>query len=171
MNRAEKQALVATLHDVFTSTSVVVVAHYSGLSVAQLSDLRSRMRAEGGTFKVTKNRMAKLALDGTGINHINDLFSGPTSIAYSDDPVAAPKVMINFAKEHDKLIVLGGAMGSTHLDVTAVKALAELPSLDVLRGQFVGLISTPASRIAQVLSAPGGQVARVLNAYAEKNAA
>ncbi|PLX37016.1 MAG: 50S ribosomal protein L10 [Hyphomicrobiales bacterium] len=168
MERAEKQELVAALNEVFTGAGVVVVAHYAGLDVAKMTDLRSKMRAAGGSVKVAKNRLVKLALKGTEIEHITDLFEGPTVIAYSDDPVAAPKVVSDFAKANDKLVVLGGALGTTNLDAEGVKALASMPSIDELRAKLVGMISTPATRIAQVLSAPGGQVARVLSAYAEK---
>ena len=168
MERAEKTELVAALNEVFTNTGVVVVAHYAGLNVAQMTDLRSKIRAADGTLKVAKNRLVKLALKGTEIEHITDLFEGPTVIAFSDDPVAAPKVISDFAKANDKLVVLGGALGKTNLDADGVKALASMPSLDELRAKLVGMINTPATRVAQVLSAPGGQVARVLSAYAEK---
>ena len=168
MERAEKTELVAALNEVFTNTGVVVVAHYAGLNVAQMTDLRSKIRAADGTLKVAKNRLVKLALKGTEIEHITDLFEGPTVIAFSDDPVAAPKVISDFAKANDKLVVLGGALGTTNLDADGVKALASMPSLDELRAKLVGMINTPATRVAQVLSAPGGQVARVLSAYAEK---
>ena len=168
MERAEKTELVAALNEVFTNTGVVVVAHYAGLNVAQMTDLRSKIRAVDGSLKVAKNRLVKLALKGTEIEHITDLFEGPTVIAFSDDPVAAPKVISDFAKANDKLVVLGGALGTTNLDADGVKALASMPSLDELRAKLVGMINTPATRVAQVLSAPGGQVARVLSAYAEK---
>ncbi len=169
MDRARKTELVATLHDVFSKNAgSFVVAHNLGLTVAQITDLRLRMVQEGATLKVAKNRLVKLALDGTDAEGVKDLFVGPTTIAYSDDPVAAPKVAANFAKENDKYVVLGGAMGATVLDGAGVKALAELPSLDELRARLVGMIQTPATRIASILQAPGGQVARVLNAYATK---
>lgn len=171
MNRTEKREMVASLNSVFTESEVVVVAHYKGLSVANMTALRSQMRAAGGTVKVAKNRLAKLALQGTDAEHITDLFSGPTVIAYSDDLVAAPKVVSQFAKGNENLVILGGAMGATNLDPEDVKALAALPSLDELRARLVGMISTPATRIAQVLSAPAGQLARVMGAYAEKDQA
>lgn len=171
MDRAEKKELVATLHDVFQNTNVVVVAHYSGLSVSQMTDLRSRMKQAGGRLKVAKNRLARLALEGTDVAHMGDLMKGPTVIAYSDDPVAAPKVAVEFAKTNQSLVILGGAMGKTALDADGVKSLATLPSLDELRGKIVGMIQTPGTRIAQVLSAPGGQVARVLKAHADKGEA
>jgi large subunit ribosomal protein L10 len=171
VDRAEKSELVTTLHDVFQNTGVVVVAHYSGLSVSEMTDLRGRMREAGARVKVAKNRLAKLALEGTEIAHVGDLLKGPTVIAYSDDPVTAPKVAVNFAKANEKLVILGGAMGSTALDPDGVKSLATLPSLDELRAKIVGMISTPATRVAQVLAAPGGQVARVLAARAEQGEA
>lgn len=171
MDRAQKAELVASLNDVFSAVPVVVVTHYKGLSVAQMSDLRGRMREAGAGFKVTKNRLTKLALQGTASEGIADLFTGPTGIGYSDDPVAAPKVLSKFAKENDNLVILGGVMDGKVLDVDGVKALAELPSLDELRGKLVGLLQTPAQRMASVLQAPGGQVARVLSAYAEKQEA
>ena len=171
MDRAAKSELVATLHDVFQGTGVVVVAHYAGLSVSEMTSLRSRMREAGGKVKVAKNRLAKLALEGTEIAHIGDLLKGPTVIAYSDDPVAAPKVAVDFAKANQKLVILGGAMGATALDPEGVKSLATLPSLDELRARLVGMISTPATRVAQVLAAPGGQIARVLSAHAEQGEA
>jgi large subunit ribosomal protein L10 len=163
VERAQKRELVAELNTVFSDTGSVVVAHYAGLTVAQLSDLRRKMRAAGGSVKVAKNRLAKIALQGTKSEAMSDLFKGQTIIAYSDDPVAA--------KGNDKLIILGGAMGTTRLDENGIKALATLPSLDELRARLVGMISTPASRIAQVISAPGAQIARVLGAYSRKDAA
>jgi large subunit ribosomal protein L10 len=171
VDRAEKKELVTTLHDVFSNTGVVVVAHYSGLSVADMTDLRSRMREAGGRVKVAKNRLAKLALEGTEVAHIGDLLKGPTVIAYSDDPVTAPKVAVDFAKAHQNLVILGGAMGETALDPDGVKSLATMPSLDELRAKIIGMLNTPATRVAQVLAAPGGQIARVLSAYAEQDKA
>lgn len=171
MDRAEKREMVASLNSVFDSAGVVVVAHYAGLSVAQMTELRAKMREAGGSVKVAKNRLAKLALDGTDAAHITDLFEGQTLIAYSDDPVTAPKVASNFAKDNENLVLIGGAMGTTHLDADGVKALATLPSLDELRGKLVGMIQTPASRIAQVVNAPAGQMARVVQAYADKGEA
>jgi large subunit ribosomal protein L10 len=169
VDRTQKEAVVAALNQVFSNTNVVVVTHYSGMTVAQMTDLRVRMAEAGADFKVVKNRLVKLALEGTDAAEITDLFSGPTAIAFSDDPVAAPRVAANFAKENEKLIILGGAMGATVLDPSGVKALAELPSLDELRAGLVGMIQTPATRIAGVLQAPAGQLARVMNAYATKS--
>lgn len=171
VDRAGKSELVSTLHEVFKNTGVVVVAHYSGLSVSEMTDLRGRMSQAGARMKVAKNRLAMLALEGTDVAHVGSLLKGPTVIAYSDDPVAAPKVAIDYAKVNQKLVILGGAMGATALDPDGVKSLATLPSLDELRARIVGMIQTPATRVAQVLAAPGGQIARVLAAYAEKDKA
>ena len=159
--------MVSALNRVFSSTRVVVVAHYSGLNVAQMTTLRGRMREAGASLKVAKNRLVKLALKDTDVEHISDLFEGPTVIAYSDDPVAAPKVAAEFAKTHQNLVILGGAMGRTSLDAKGVQALATLPSLDELRAKLVGMIKTPATRIAGVLQAPAGQLARVFAAYSD----
>ncbi|PTW61593.1 LSU ribosomal protein L10P [Breoghania corrubedonensis] len=171
MDRAEKREAVAALNTVFADAGVVVVAHYAGLSVADMTSLRAKVREAGGSVKVAKNRLAKLALQGTDAEHIADLFQGPTVIAYSGDPVAAPKAVMDFVKGNEKLVVLGGALGSTNLDADGVKALATMPSLDELRAKIVGMVQTPATRIAQVLSAPAGQVARVIGAYAKKDEA
>lgn len=171
MERAEKHAFVTALNSELGDTGVVVVAHYAGLSVAQMTTLRSSMREAGGSVKVAKNRLVKLALQGTELEHISELFSGPTLIAYSADPVAAPKAVADFAKANENLVILGGALGSTNLDPAGVKSLATMPSLDELRARLVGMIQTPASRIAQVTSAPAGQLARVFGAYAKKDEA
>lgn len=168
MERAEKDALVSTLNGVFSDAGVVVVTHYSGLNVAELSELRRDMAEAGASFRVTKNRLAKRALEGTPASEITDLFTGPTAIGVSEDPVAAPRILAKFAKANEKLIIRGGIMGETVLDETGVKALADLPSLDELRGKIVGMLNTPATRIAGVLAAPGGQVARVIAAKAEQ---
>jgi len=171
VERAEKKELVASLHQVFTTTGVIVVAHNKGLTVNQVNDLRGRMAKAGVTVKVAKNRLAKLALDGTDAAGIKGLFTGPTMVAYANDPVSAPKVATEFAKGNEKFVVLGGALGKTVLDPNGVKTLAELPSLDQLRAKIVGMIQTPATRIAGVLQAPGAQLARVLNAHATKDQA
>ena len=168
MDRVQKEELVSSLHSTFEESSIVVVTHYSGLTVAEMVDLRDQMRAAGASFKVTKNRLTRRALEGTKFEGLSDMFTGPTAIAYSDDPVAAAKVSVNFAKTNEKLIVLGGALGEEQLDVAAVKALATLPSLDELRGKIVGMINTPATRIAGILQAPAGQVARVIGAHSEQ---
>ncbi|MFC5518896.1 50S ribosomal protein L10 [Kaistia terrae] len=159
------------MNEVFQETNVVVVAHYAGLTVAELTALRGKARVAGVSVKVAKNRLVKLALQGTESAHIADLFTGPTLVAYSSDPVAAPKVVADFAKTNDKLVILGGAMGKTNLDPNGVKALATLPSLDELRGKLVGLIQAPATKIATVVSAPAAQLARVFGAYAKKDEA
>ncbi|MBX3570840.1 MAG: 50S ribosomal protein L10 [Mesorhizobium sp.] len=171
MERAEKREFVTGLNEVFKNTGSVVVAHYAGLTVAQMNDLRSKMRAAGGTVKVAKNRLAIIALQGTDSEGISGLFKGQTLIAYAEDPVAAPKVASDFAKGNDKLVILGGAMGATALDADGVKALATMPSLDELRAKIVGMIKTPATRIAQVVNAPAAQLARVFGAYARKDEA
>lgn len=171
MDRNEKSDFVEKLGAVFASANVVVVAHYAGLNVADMTSLRAKAREVGASAKVVKNRLAKLALKGTEAEPIAELFVGPTMIAYSSDPVAAPKAMVDFAKAHEKLVVLGGAMGQTTLDADGVKALASLPSLDELRAKIVGMISTPATRIARMVNAPAGQVARVIGAFAEKDKA
>jgi large subunit ribosomal protein L10 len=156
---------------VFADTSFVLVAQNKGLTVADVSELRRRMRAAGATYKVAKNRLATLALEGTRFDGVKPLLKGPTALAWSMDPVAVAKTAVEFAKTNDKFVVLGGALGTQTLGADGVKALAELPSLETLRAQLVGLIQTPATRIAAVLQAPGGQVARVLSAYAKKDEA
>lgn len=171
MDRAEKKEAVATLHDVFSKTGVVVVARYSGLTVAQLQNLRKQAREAGASVQVAKNRLAKIALEGTSVASIGSLLKGPTLIAYSDDPVAAPKVAAAFAKDFDKFVILGGAMGATALNPDGVKSLATMPSLDELRAKLVGLISAPATKIAQLSTAPAAKLARVFGAYANKDAA
>jgi len=165
--RAEKNEIVDDLRGIFRDAGVVVVTHYMGLNVAELQQLRVQMRDEGATFRVTKNRLAKLAIDGTSFAPLGELLTGPTAIAYSPDPVAAPKVVSAFAKKNDKLIIVGGGYAGSLLDANAVKALAELPSLDELRARLLSLINTPATRIAGVLQAPAGQLARVLKAKAD----
>ena len=169
LDRTEKHAFVASLAAVFADTSMVVVTRNDGMTVAQVTGLRSRMRAAGATFKVAKNRLATLALDGTRFDGIVPLLKGPTALAWAHDPVAVAKVAVEFAKTNDKLVILGGALGTQTLNADGVRALAELPSLDVLRAQLVGLIATPATRIAGVLQAPAGQLARVFGAYAKKD--
>jgi len=165
VDRAKKREVIAALHDVFAKTGVVVVAHYAGLTVADMTRLRRDMRSAGGQVKVAKNRLAKLALEGTNAKGIADLLKGPTCLAYSNDPVAAPKVAVKFAKANEKFVILGGAMGTTVLDPQGVSSLANLPSLDELRGKLVGLVQAPASKIARVANEPGAQLARVFAAY------
>jgi large subunit ribosomal protein L10 len=171
MERAEKREVVAALHDVFAKTGVVVVAHYAGLTVADMTKLRSEMRSAGGRVKVAKNRLVKLALEGTDAKGIADLLKGPTCLAYSADPVAAPKVAVKFAKANEKFVILGGAMGAQVLDARGVSSLADLPSLDELRGKLIGLIQAPAGKIARTLDEPGAKLARVFGAYGNKQAA
>lgn len=168
MDRAAKKEAVATLNEVFKASNVVVVAHYSGLTVAQMQTLRRQAKQAGAAVKVAKNRLARIALDGTDGAVIAPLLKGPTVLTYSGDPVAAPKVVSDFAKANEKLVILGGALGSTMLDAAGVKALAALPSLDELRAKLIGLIQAPATKIAQVVTAPAAKVARVVQAYASK---
>lgn len=171
MDKTQKAEVVEDLNGVFANAGSVVVAHYKGLTVAELSDLRTRMRAAGASFRVAKNRLAVRALKGTPIEGISDLFKGPTGIAVSNDPVAAAKISAAYAKDNDKLIILGGSVGTTTLDANGVKALATLPSLDELRGKIVGLLVAPATKMAGVVQAPAGQLARVIGAYSKKEAA
>ena len=171
MDRTQKAEVVDTLNGLFGDAGSVVVAHYSGMTVAQMGDLRSRMRAAGASFKVAKNRLVVRALQGTAAEGIAHLFKGPTGIAISKDPIAASKVAVAYAKENDKLVILGGVVGTTALDANGVKALAELPSLDELRGRIVGLLQAPATKLAGLLAAPAGQLARVIGAYSTKDAA
>ena len=169
MDRAAKTDMVAALGEVFKTTKVVVVAHYSGLSVVQMQTLRRQMKQAGASVQVAKNRLARIALEGTDVASIASLLKGPTLIAFSGDPVAAPKVAVDFAKAHERFVILGGAMGTTALDPNGVKALAALPSLDELRAKLIGLIQAPATKIAQVVNAPAAKVARVVQAYAAKS--
>ncbi len=171
MDRAAKAESIAELKEVFKASGVVVVAHYAGLTVAQMSTLRRQARQAGASVKVAKNRLAKIALEGTDVASVATLLQGPTVLAYSGDPVAAPKVVADFAKANEKFVILGGAMGKTALNPDGVKALAALPSLDELRAKIVGLVQAPATKIAQVVSAPAAKVARVVQAYASKDAA
>lgn len=171
MDRSEKRELVAELGQAFAQTSMVVVTRNDGLNAAAVTDLRQRMRAAGVTFRVAKNRLATLALDGTRFDGIKPLLKGPTALAWSADPVAAAKVAVEFAKTNEKLVVIGGALGTQVLNADGVKALAELPSLDALRAKLLGLLQAPATKVAGVLQAPAGQLARVFGAYATKDAA
>ena len=171
MDRSQKADLVDELKQVFTETSVVVVTRNLGLTVAQSTDLRLKMRDAGAQFKVAKNRLALIALDGSRYKPIGDLLTGPTALATSSDPVAAAKVAVDFAKTTDRFEIVGGAMGDTMLDVDGIKALAALPSLDELRATIVGLVQAPASKIARTVNEPGAQLARIFTAYAAKEAA
>lgn len=169
VDRVAKEQLVSDLHAVFEGSNSVVVTHYIGLSVADMGDLRGQMREAGAGFKVTKNRLTRLALAGTKYEGLSDLFTGPTAIAYADDPVAAAKAAVAYSKKNEKLVVLGGAVGEEVLDADGVKALATLPSLDELRAKIVGMLNTPATRVAGVLQAPAGQIARVLSARGQQS--
>ena len=159
---------VTELKGIFQTANTVVVAHYAGLTVAQMQVLRRQARQSGTTVKVAKNRLARIALDGTDVAAIAPLLKGPTLIAFSGDPVAAPKVAVDFAKAHDRFVILGGAMGKTALNPDGIKALAALPSLDELRAKMVGLIQAPAAKLARLLNTPASQLARVVQAYASK---
>lgn len=169
MDRTQKQEFVATLHQALAATSIVVVTQNTGLSVAEATELRRRMRAADVTFKVAKNRLAHLALEGTQFGALKPMLKGPTALAWSKDPVAAAKATVDFARTNEKLVLVGGALGTQALDAQAVRALAELPSLDELRARIVGMIATPATRVAGVLQASAGQLARVFAAFARKS--
>jgi large subunit ribosomal protein L10 len=171
LDRTEKREFVSSLASVFAETSAVIVTQNNGLTVAEVTALRRRMREAGATFKVAKNRLATLALDGTRFEGIKPLLKGPTALAWSRDPVAAAKTAVEFARTNDKFVVLGGAIAGQTLDASGVKALSELPSLEALRAGLLGMLQTPATRIAGILQAPGGQVARVLAAFARKDEA
>lgn len=171
MDRAQKQEMVTYLNGIFTGAGVVVVSHYSGMTVSEMSELRRRMGGANANLKVIKNRLAKLALAGTPYDGIANLLTGPVVIAYSADPVAAPKIAFEYSRSNEKFAILGGAMGQVILDRLGVELLAKAPSLDEIRATILGMISTPARRIATVLAAPGTQLARVLSAYAEKSEA
>ena len=168
MERAEKGELIASLQSSFAGAGSIVVARNAGLTVADLETLRKQMKQAGGTVKVAKNRLAKLALKETDTADISALFQGPTVVAFAQDPMTAPKVAAAFADKNQKFEILGGAMGKTGLDVNNVKALATMPSLDQLRATLAGMLLQPGTRIASILQQPGGQIARVLNAHAEK---
>lgn len=169
MDRTEKREFVAELNQALSATSMIVVTRNAGLTVAEATELRRRMRASGSTFRVAKNRLTNLALEGTPFDGIRPLLKGPTALAWSTDPVAVAKAAVEFAKTNEKFVLVGGSLGSQTLDADGVKALAELPSLDELRARLVGMISTPATRIAGILQAPAGQLARVFGAYAKKD--
>jgi large subunit ribosomal protein L10 len=168
MDRAQKAEQVAKLKQTFSETSVVVVTRNLGLTVKQSTALRNRMREAGATYKVTKNTLTLIALEGTTYAPIGDLLTGPTALATSPDPVSAAKVAVDFAKMTDRFEIVGGAMGDTVLDASGIKALAELPSLDELRAKIIGLIQAPATKIARTINEPGAMLARVIGAYAAK---
>jgi large subunit ribosomal protein L10 len=169
VDRTQKQALIETLQSDLADSACIVVTHQSGMSVAEATQLRRQMREAGASFRVTKNRLAKRALDGTPFASLAPLFTGPTAVAYSRDPVAAAKAAVTFANRNDKLTIVGGGLPGQALDAAEVKALATLPSLDELRGKIIGLIQAPATKLAGLLQAPAGQLARVLAAHADKS--
>ena len=171
MDRSQKAESVAQLNEVFNEAGVVVVTRNLGLSVADATELRGKMREAGATYKVAKNRLAKRALKDTQYSGLEDLLSGPTALAYSEDPVAAAKAAVEFAKANDNLEIVGGSMGGEQLDEAGVKALASMPSLDELRGKLVGLLNAPATKVAQVVNAPAAKLARVFGAQGAKEAA
>jgi len=159
------------MHDAFGGAAMLVVTHYTGLTVKEMTQLRGKVREAGAKFKVTKNRLTRLALKDTKFEGLGDLLTGPTAIAYSDNPAAVAKVVVDFGKTNEKLVILGGAFDKQRLNADGIKALASLPSLNELRARIVGMIQTPATRIAGVLQAPAGQLARVVGAYAKKGEA
>jgi len=171
LDRTEKRKFVAGLNATLADTSMIVVTRNQGLTVAEATELRRRMRAAGATFKVAKNRLTHLALEGTRFDGLKPMLKGPTALAWAQDPVAVAKATVEFARTNEKLVLIGGALGPRTLDAAGVRALAELPSLETLRGRLVGMIATPATRIAGVLQAPGGQLARVFGALARKQEA
>ncbi|HAL89057.1 MAG TPA: 50S ribosomal protein L10 [Erythrobacter sp.] len=171
MDRSQKADAVAQLSEVFAQSGVVVVTRNLGLTVDQSTELRTKMREAGATYKVAKNRLAKLALKDTDYTGLDEFLTGPTALGYSEDPVAAAKAVVEFAKTTDKIEILGGSMGAQKLDEAGVRALASLPSLDELRGTIVGLVNAPATKVAQVVNAPAAKLARVFGAYGAKEAA
>ena len=168
MDRAQKQQLTASLHQDLSETVCVVVTHQTGLTVAEVTELRRQMRSAGARYRVTKNRLAKRALEGTPFEALAPLFSGPTAIAFSQDPVAAAKAAVEYANRNQKLTIVGGGLQGQLLDQAAVKALATLPSLDELRSRLIGLLNAPATKLAVLLQTPAGQVARVIAAHSEQ---
>ena len=171
MDRTEKEGLVSEYRQLFQDSALVVVTHYAGMTVSEMTDLRGQLRKAGANYKVSKNRLTRLALEDTSFKGIADLFTGPTGIAFSVDPIAAAKAAVTYAKTNEKLVILGGAFNGQILDANGVKTLATLPSLDELRAKLLSLLQTPATRIAGIMQAPAGQVARVIGAYGAKEAA
>ena len=169
MDRAQKQLLTASLHEDLSDTVCVVITHQTGLTVDEATQLRREMRSAGARYRVTKNRLVRRALEGTQFEALAPLFTGPTAIAFSRDPVAAARAAVAYANRNQKLTIVGGGLAGQQLDPSAVRALATLPSLDELRGKLIGLIQAPATKLARLLQTPGGQLARVLAAYAEKS--
>ena len=171
MDRSQKADAVAQLSEVFAQSGVVVVTRNLGLTVDQSTELRTKMREAGASYKVAKNRLAKLALKDTDYTGLDEFLTGPTALGYSEDPVAAAKAVVEFAKTTDKIEIVGGSMGAQKLDEAGVRAVASLPSLDELRGTIVGLVNAPATKVAQVVNAPAAKLARVFGAYGAKEAA
>jgi large subunit ribosomal protein L10 len=171
VDRAQKEAAVAGLNQTLGGVNLVVVTHQTGLTVYESMMLRRKVREAGAGFKVTKNRLTRLALEGTKFQALQSLMTGPTALAFSEDPVAAAKVCVEFAKQNEKLTIIGGALGEQLLDANGVQALAKLPSLDELRGMLVGLLQAPATKVAGVLQAPAVQLARVISAYGSQDEA
>jgi len=169
VDRSQKRQLTETLHQDLAGTVCVVVTHQTGLSVAEVTQLRRQMRNAGAGYRVTKNRLARRAIEGTPFAGLAPLFTGPTAIAFSRDPVAAAKAAVEYANRNTKLTVVGGGLSGQVLDAAGVKALAILPSLDELRSRIIGLLNAPATKLAVLLQTPGGQLARVLAAYSEKS--
>ena len=171
VDRSQKEELVSSLNETFASTTLVVVTQQSGMTVSEASDLRTKMREAGASYKVTKNRLTRRALEGTKFEALQDLFTGPTAIAVSEDPVAAAKVCVEFAKKNDKLTIVGGALQGDVLDPSRIDALAKLPSLDELRGKLIGVLQAPATKVAGVAQAPAAKLARVFSAYGSQDQA
>jgi len=169
VDRTEKREFVTGLNQALAATSMIVVTRNSGLTVAEVTDLRRKMGAAGATYKVAKNRLTNLALDGTPFDGIKSLLKGPIALAWATDPVAVAKTAVEFAKINEKFVLVGGSLGSQMLNADGIRALAELPGLDELRARLVGLIAAPATRIASILQAPAGQLARVFGAYAKRD--
>lgn len=168
MDRTQKEALVHSMQKSFEKTNLLVITHYSGLTVSEISDLRTQMREAGASFQVTKNNLARLALKGTKFENLTDLFSGPTAIAFSADSVAAAKIAVRYSKTNEKLVVLGGALGDETLEIADVKNLASLPSLEELRTKLIGLLVAPANKIAGIVQRPAGQLLHILNSYTKE---
>jgi len=171
VDRTEKAELVSEYRQLFQNSALVVVTHYAGMTVKEMTDFRGQLRKAGANYKVSKNRLTRLALEDTDFKGIADLFTGPTGMAFSVDPIAAAKAAVTYAKTNEKLVILGGAFNGQVLDANGIKTLASLPSLDELRAKLLALLQTPATRIAGIMQAPAGQVARVIGAYGAKEAA
>lgn len=169
MLRSEKKTFVSDLEEIYQASNSVIITHYHGLTVSQLTALRRSLKENGASFKVVKNTLSKIAASNAKVQYDPEMFSGPTAIAYSEDPVAAAKGVVEFAKANDNLKIVGGIVNDKILDVSSIQQLAKLPSLDQLRGQIVGILQAPASKLARVTQAPAGALARVIKAYAEKN--